>query len=60
MSRASFADPAVMGELMARMLWEIEAVHFAPDDPYKLSSGLVSPFISTAASCSPIPASAPP
>ena len=43
MSRASFADPAVMGELMARMLWEIEAVHFAPDDPYKLSSGLVSP-----------------
>ncbi|AJY47970.1 orotate phosphoribosyltransferase [Martelella endophytica] len=43
MTRASFADPAVMGELMARMLWEIEAVHFAPDEPYKLSSGLVSP-----------------
>ncbi|AMM85622.1 orotate phosphoribosyltransferase [Martelella sp. AD-3] len=43
MSRASFAEPAVMGDLMARMLWEIGAVHFSPDEPYKLASGLVSP-----------------
>lgn len=32
-----------MGDLMARMLWEIGAVHFSPDEPYKLASGLVSP-----------------
>lgn len=43
MTRASFTEPAVMADLMARMLWEIEAVHFSPDEPYKLSSGLVSP-----------------
>ena len=49
MTSASFAEPQVMADLMARMLWEIEAVHFSPDEPYKLSSGLVSPVISTAA-----------
>lgn len=43
MAQASFADPAVMADLMARMLWEIEAVHFSPEEPYKLASGLVSP-----------------
>lgn len=43
MTSASFAEPHVMADLMARMLWEIEAVHFSPDEPYKLSSGLVSP-----------------
>ncbi|WP_176084873.1 orotate phosphoribosyltransferase [Martelella sp. HB161492] len=43
MSHASFAEPEVMGDLMARMLWEIGAVHFSPDEPYKLASGLVSP-----------------
>ncbi|WP_174802179.1 orotate phosphoribosyltransferase [Martelella limonii] len=43
MTRASFSEPAVMADLMARMLWEIQAVHFSPDEPYKLSSGLVSP-----------------
>ncbi len=28
---------------MARMLWEIKAVHFRADDPYKLASGMRSP-----------------
>ena len=39
----SFVDKGVMAELVARMLWEIGAVHFRADDPYKLASGLASP-----------------
>ncbi|MFB2549799.1 orotate phosphoribosyltransferase [Ensifer soli] len=38
-----FSDPAVMAEQMARMLWEIKAVHFQPETPYKLASGMRSP-----------------
>jgi orotate phosphoribosyltransferase len=32
-----------MAELMAKMLWEIKAVHFRPEEPYKLASGMMSP-----------------
>ncbi|HTO33304.1 MAG TPA: orotate phosphoribosyltransferase [Pararhizobium sp.] len=43
MIQTSFPDKAVMAELMARMLWEIKAVHFRADQPYKLASGMASP-----------------
>ncbi len=43
MITTNFPDRAVMAELMARMLWEIKAVHFSADKPYKLSSGMMSP-----------------
>lgn len=39
----AFNDKPVMAELMAKMLWEIKAVHFRADQPYKLSSGMMSP-----------------
>ncbi|PYE29312.1 orotate phosphoribosyltransferase [Rhizobium sp. PP-WC-2G-219] len=39
----SFPDKAVMAELLAKMLWEIKAVHFRADQPYKLASGMASP-----------------
>lgn len=39
----SFPDRSVMAGLMARMLWEIKAVHFRPEEPYKLASGMASP-----------------
>lgn len=38
-----FTDKAVMAELLAKMLWEIKAVHFRADQPYKLASGMASP-----------------
>jgi orotate phosphoribosyltransferase len=39
----AFNDKSVMANLMAKMLWEIKAVHFRADQPYKLSSGMMSP-----------------
>ena len=36
-------DRALIGREVARMLLEIEAVHFRPEDPFTLTSGLVSP-----------------
>ena len=39
----AFTDKARMAELMAKMLWEIKAVHFRPEEPYKLASGMMSP-----------------
>ncbi|MEX0311548.1 MAG: orotate phosphoribosyltransferase [Tateyamaria sp.] len=39
----SYPDPAEMARLTARMLLEIEAVHFNAADPFTLSSGLPSP-----------------
>lgn len=39
----SFPEKSVMGDLLGAMLWEIGAVHFRPDEPYKLASGLASP-----------------
>ena len=38
-----FPDKALMAELTASMLMEIEAIHFSPDEPYRLTSGLASP-----------------
>ncbi|RAX39612.1 orotate phosphoribosyltransferase [Rhizobium tropici] len=43
MTQMTFTDRAVMAELVARMLWEIKAVHFSADKPYKLASGMASP-----------------
>ena len=43
MIQTTFPEPAVMAELVAKMLWEIKAVHFSADKPYKLSSGMASP-----------------
>lgn len=40
---AGFPEPSLMAELTAKMLLEIEAVHFRADQPYKLTSGLASP-----------------
>jgi len=39
----SFPADAEMARLTAAMLWEIEAVHFRRDEPYKFTSGLASP-----------------
>ena len=39
----TFPDRAVIAETVARMLLEIEAVHFRADQPYKFTSGLASP-----------------
>ncbi len=39
----AFNDKSVMAAQMAKMLWEIRAVHFRADQPYKLSSGMMSP-----------------
>lgn len=43
MSVNSFNDKQVVAELVARMLWEIKAVHFSAAEPYTLSSGMKSP-----------------
>ena len=39
----SFANPALIAETTARMLLEIEAVHFNADKPYIFTSGWASP-----------------
>jgi orotate phosphoribosyltransferase len=39
----AFNDKSVMASLMAKMLWEIRAVHFRAEEPYKLASGMMSP-----------------
>ena len=38
-----FPDRALMAELTAKMLMEIKAVNFRPEEPYILASGLASP-----------------
>ncbi len=43
MIQASFPERGVIGREVARMLLEIEAVHFRPDPPFKLTSGMASP-----------------
>ncbi|MBY3421976.1 orotate phosphoribosyltransferase [Rhizobium laguerreae] len=43
MIQTTFPDRDVMAELLAKMLWEIKAVHFNAALPYKLSSGMASP-----------------
>lgn len=39
----SFPDRAVISHTVARMLLEIEAVHFRADEPFTFTSGLASP-----------------
>ena len=39
----SFPDEALMARQTARMLLEVQAVHFRPDPPFKFTSGLSSP-----------------
>jgi len=43
MFQNTFPDKETMAELTAKMLLEINAVHFRADQPYKLTSGLASP-----------------
>ena len=43
MIQTSFPDRAAIGRHIARMLLEIEAVHFRTDTPYKFTSGMASP-----------------
>ena len=43
MIQTTFPERGVMAELMARMLWEIGAVHFSAEKPYKFASGMMSP-----------------
>ena len=43
MHAPSFADKALIARMTARMLLEIEAVHFRSDEPYIFTSGLASP-----------------
>ncbi len=43
MYQNTFPDKETIAELTARMLLEIDAVHFRADQPYKLTSGLASP-----------------
>jgi orotate phosphoribosyltransferase len=43
MIQTTFPDRAVMAELVAKMLWEIKAVHFNAEKPYKFASGMASP-----------------
>ncbi|MEF2070417.1 orotate phosphoribosyltransferase [Consotaella aegiceratis] len=39
----SFPDKTLIAELTASMLIEVEAVHFRADEPFRLTSGMVSP-----------------
>lgn len=39
----SFPDPETIARLTAEALWDIQAVHFRPEDPFILASGLPSP-----------------
>lgn len=41
--QTTFPDRSVMAELLAKMLWEIKAVHFNAETPYKFASGMASP-----------------
>ena len=43
MIQTSFPDRALIAQQVAAMLLEIKAVHFRPDPPYILTSGLASP-----------------
>ncbi|EJJ27434.1 orotate phosphoribosyltransferase [Rhizobium sp. CF142] len=43
MIQTTFPDRATMAELLAKMLWEIKAVHFNAETPYKYASGIMSP-----------------
>lgn len=38
-----FPDKALVAEMTARMLLEVQAVHFRPEEPFRFTSGLASP-----------------
>ncbi len=40
---SSYPDAPTIARLTAEMLWDIGAVHFRPEDPFTLASGLPSP-----------------
>lgn len=40
---SGFHDKALVAELTAQMLLEVQAVHFRADEPYRFTSGLASP-----------------
>ena len=39
----SFPDKETIAEITAKMLIEVEAVHFRADEPFKFTSGWASP-----------------
>ena len=39
----SFTDRTVIAEMTAKMLLEVEAIHFQPDEPFRFTSGWASP-----------------
>ena len=43
MQPLNFTDKKLISELTAKMLFEIEAVHFRSDKPYIFTSGTASP-----------------
>jgi orotate phosphoribosyltransferase len=43
MNHFTFTDRTVVAELVAKMLWEIKAVHFNSESPYTFASGMKSP-----------------
>ncbi len=43
MTTMTFPDKPLMAELAAKMLLEIDAVHFRADEPFRFTSGLASP-----------------
>lgn len=43
MAQFNFTDRTVVAELVAKMLWEIKAVHFNSEAPYTFASGMKSP-----------------
>lgn len=43
MAHFNFTDRTVVAELVAKMLWEIKAVHFNSEAPYTFASGMKSP-----------------
>ena len=43
MQTSAFPDPDLMARLTAKMLIEVEAVHFRPEDPFIFTSGWASP-----------------
>lgn len=43
MSVTSFPDRELIAEMTAKMLLEIEAINFRPNDPFRLTSGKASP-----------------
>ena len=43
MFASAFPDKELIAQLTAKMLIEVEAVHFRADDPFRFTSGWASP-----------------